>query len=302
MITTNNNPPLVSVAILTYNQEEFLREALETVLSQNYSNIQIVVGDDCSTDGTQAMLKEYEKNYPGKFVLHLAEKNSGITRNSNIIHKSCTGKYIAWLGGDDLFNPGKLEKQVAFLEANPDHNIVYHNLDVFESPSGKHLFYFNNRRNTYTGNVKMLIKHGTFNGACSTMVRRSASPQYGFDESIPVASDWLYWVEHLAKGGKIGYINEVLGKYRRHDKNVTSGISAHAPQGYIDLLTTCKILQQKYPQYQKEINHRLSIIYRTGRKYCYFKNLVKSLRYNIFNLPAGAVLAIHLLSFKKVKL
>ena len=73
MITTNNNPPLVSVAILTYNQEEFLREALETVLSQNYSNIQIVVGDDCSTDGTQAMLKEYEKNYPGKFVLHLAE-------------------------------------------------------------------------------------------------------------------------------------------------------------------------------------------------------------------------------------
>jgi glycosyltransferase involved in cell wall biosynthesis len=298
----NNDLPLVSIAIITYNQKDFLKDAVESVLAQTYKNIEIVVGDDCSPDGSQEMLREYDKKYPGKFVLQLAEKNIGITGNSNAVHHACTGKYIAWLGGDDLFNPDKIEKQVAFMEAHHDHNIVYHNLDVFESPSGKHLFFFNNKSNTYTGDVRTMIKHGTFNGACSTMVRHSASPAYGFDSDIPLASDWLYWIEHLINGGKIGYINEVLGKYRRHNKNVTSGVSEHAPQGYLDLLKTCEILQQKYPQYQKEINHRLSIIYRTGRKYGYVENLIKSLKHNIFNFPAAAVLAIHLLSFKKIKL
>lgn len=298
----NNNLPLVSVAIITYNQKDFLRDAIESVLDQTYPNVEIVVGDDCSQDGTQEMLRKYEQKYSGKFVLKLAEKNIGITGNSNVVHHACTGKYIAWLGGDDLFNPDKLEKQVAFMEANPDYNIVYHNLDVFESPSGKHLFYFNNKSNCYIGNVRTLIKHGTFNGACATMVRHVASPDYGFDPDIPLASDWLYWIEHLINGGKIGYINEVMGKYRRHNKNVTSGLSEHAPQGYLDLLKTCEILKQKYPQYQKEVKHRLSIIYRTGRKYSYAQNLIKSLRHNIFNLPAAVVLGIYLFSFKKIKL
>lgn len=297
----NNNLPLVSVAIITYNQKDFLRDAVESVLNQTYTNVEIVVGDDCSQDGTQEMLRKYEQKYPGKFVLKLAEKNIGITGNSNAVHHACTGKYIAWLGGDDLFSPDKLEKQVAFMEANSDFNIVYHNLDVFASPSGRHLFYFTNRKNAYTGDVRILIKYGTFNGACSTMVRHSASPDYGYDARLPVASDWLYWVEHLAKGGKIGYINEVLGKYRRHDKNVTSGESPFAKQGYLDHIKTCEIVLEKYPQYAKEVKFRYSEVYRAGRHYGYSKYLLKSMQNNPFNFMAIAMLGLHIVSFGRFK-
>ena len=294
--------PLVSVAIITYNQKEFLKLAIESVLLQDYKPIEIVVGDDCSTDGTQQMLKVYQQKYPGTFIIKLSEKNDGITSNSNAVHFACTGKYIAWLGGDDLMLPTKITKQVAFLESNPDFNIVYHNLDAFDSQTGKHLYFFNSRNSPHTGNITQLIKYGTFNGACATMIRRSASPANGFDERIPVASDWLYWVEHLSRGGKIGYINEVLGRYRKHEKNVSNPNSEKAPQGNIDTFETCNILLQRYPEYKKIIDYRLSVFYRTLRKYDYKMNLLQSLKYNLFNIPSFIMLSVYFLSFKKIKL
>ena len=106
-----SNMPLVSVAIITYNQKEYLRECIESILEQDYDNIEIVVSDDCSTDGTQEMLKEYDRKYPNKFVLKLSDKNQGITQNSNLAHFACSGKYIAWMGGDDLMLPEKIKKK-----------------------------------------------------------------------------------------------------------------------------------------------------------------------------------------------
>ena len=294
--------PLVSVAIITYNQKDFLKEAIQSVLTQDYEPIEIVIGDDCSTDGTQEMLFQYQQKYPTKFILKFSSKNAGITSNSNTVHFACTGKYIAWLGGDDLMLPQKISKQVAFMELQPAYNLVYHNLDIFDSYTNSHIRNYNNHKNSYTGELTQLIKHGTFNGACSTMVRRSASPVYGFDERIPVASDWLYWIEHLANGGKIGYINEVLGKYRRHNKNVSNHNSELAPQGYIDTIETCKILLQRYPGYKKIINYRLSILHRDLRKYNYRKNLLKSIRYNPLNITSSILLGINFVTFGKIKM
>jgi len=294
--------PLVSIAIITYNQKDFLKEAIQSVLQQNYEPIEIVIGDDCSTDGTQPMLLEFEKKYPGKFIIKLSSKNSGITTNSNKVHFACNGKYIAWLGGDDLMLPGKISKQVAFMESHPTYNIVYHNLEIFDSYTGNHIRFYNNTRNSYTGDITKTIKYGTFNGACATMVRRAASPGYGFDERIPVASDWLYWIEHLANGGKIGFINEVLGKYRRHNNNVSNPDSKQALQGYLDTIETCNFLLQKYPGYTRMINYRLSVFHRDLRKHDYIKNLLKSLRYNPFNVSSAILLAIHLVTFKRIKI
>lgn len=297
-----NELPLVSVAIITYNQKEFLREAIESVLIQDYKPLEIVIGDDFSTDGTQEMLKNYQNIYPGIFILKLASQNSGITTNSNAVHFACTGKYIAWLGGDDIMLPGKISKQVKFMETHSNYNLVYHNLDVFDSFTGKHLHYYNSAKSCFTGDVTQLIKHGTFNGACATMTRHSAAPDYGFDTRIPVASDWLYWIEHLKNGGKIGYINEVLGRYRRHDKNVSNPNSEQAPQGYSDTIETCNILLEIFPQYKRYINFRLSVFHRGLRKYDYSKNLVKSIKYNTLNIISIIMLAIYVSSLKKIKI
>mgnify|MGYP000507135859 CR=1 FL=1 len=97
----------------------------------------IVIADDCSIDGTQEMLSEYVLKYPNKFILKLSNINQGITKNSNLAHFACTGKYIAWMGGDDLMFQGKIRKQVNYMEKNPECRICYHNLDVFQSETNK---------------------------------------------------------------------------------------------------------------------------------------------------------------------
>lgn len=220
------NRPLVSVAIVTYNQKKYLKECIESVLAQDYNNFEIVVADDASQDGTQRMLKEYDKKYPHKFKLVLSKKNQGISANSNNALFECEGKYIAWLAGDDLFLPGKITKQVEFMESNPELVLSYHNIDVFASDTGKTLYYFNDIYSKYEGSVDLIIEHGTFMGGCSVMVLRETCPKC-FNSKIPVANDWLFWIE-TCYNGKIGYIDEVLSKYRRHKNNISKLINYNA--------------------------------------------------------------------------
>ena len=298
----NKNNPLVSVAIITYNQKDFLKDAIESVLLQNYEPLQIVVGDDGSIDGTHILLLNFQKQYPNKFNLYLGNSNIGVTNNANIVQEKCNGKYIAWLGGDDLMLPTKIQKQVSFLENNPTYNIVYHNLDVFDSNTGKHLYNYNNPKDKYTGDQRNLIKHGTFNGACSSMYRISAAPIPAFNPALPVASDWLYSVNHLAEGGKIGFIDEVLGRYRRHENNVSNSSSPYAKQGIIDTFKTAEILLATYPEQKKNIDYWYSTYYRGRRNENYIGNLKKSISYDKLNFKSLGLLFLYILSFKKIKL
>jgi glycosyltransferase involved in cell wall biosynthesis len=248
--------PLVSIAILSYNQIKYLKECLESCLEQDYPNIEIVVSDNGSTDGTKEMLLDYDADYPGKFILKFSKKNRGITNSSNVANFSCNGKYIAWMYGDDLLLPGKISKQVKYMEERPECSICYHNLEVFDSDTGKVLSYFNENIKL-DGDIKTAIRYGTFNGACSNMVRKDKTPENGFNILIPVASDWLYWIETLASGGTINYIDEVLGRYRRHVGNVTA-ISTEIRQNEVDHLLTCQLLLALYPHYSSDIFFRYS--------------------------------------------
>jgi glycosyltransferase involved in cell wall biosynthesis len=269
-------------------------------LVQNYEPLEIVIADDGSTDGTVELLYSYLEEYPNIFRLQLSKENIGISKNSNLAHFACKGKYIAWMGGDDLMLPGKLKKQVLFMEKNPDCNISYHNLDVFLSGSNTSLFLMNSKKNTYEGGIEVMIKYGCFNGACSTMVRGEATPHHGFDERIPIASDWLFWVESLSAGGKIRYIDEVLGRYRRHDNNVTNkkGYSAD-----LDHLNSCNILLTKFPHLYSVIIFRYSELLR-GLRYKESKSYLIWLKASIllgFNWRSVVLTCLHILSFGRVR-
>jgi glycosyltransferase involved in cell wall biosynthesis len=289
--------PSVSVAIITYNQREFLRECIDSVLNQDYPNFEIVVADDASTDGTQEMLKEYDIKNPGKFVLCLGRNNRGITANSNAAHFACTGKYIAWMGGDDLMLPGKLSQQVAFMEKSPEYVMCYHDLEVFESRSQKTLRLFSETARPRTGSLKELLRYGTFMGACSVMIRRSNAPKRGFDPRVPIASDWLYYVRAAQSGGKIGYLPSVLGKYRRHSDNVTNksdfqGIENSSQQ---DHFISAAIMLSEFPEYSEDIRSRMADLLYSSRV---FSNRRKARAY-VFS-----ALRLHfsLLSFARVLL
>ncbi|MBN2350556.1 MAG: glycosyltransferase [Bacteroidales bacterium] len=295
------NPVRVSVAIITYNQKEFIQECIESVLNQDYPNIEIVVADDGSSDGTQGIVKEYASKYPDKFVCKLSENNKGITKNSNLAHFACTGKYIAWMGGDDIMLPGKIKKQVEHMENHPECSVCYHNLEVFDSDTGDLMFYSNDLNRHFEGKMRIPARYGTFNGACSTMVRRADTPPGGFDERILIASDWLYWVETLANGAEIQYIDEVLARYRRHKNSVTN---RNIDENFTDHFLSSLIMLNKYPQLRKDVYYRMSRKYRQYAKYRkedYIKFLFISMKFSFYYKNIISIL-LYYLSFKKVRI
>lgn len=238
----------VSILIVTYNQEDFIYETIMSAVNQSYENTEIVVTDDCSTDGAPIIIKKLAQKYKNiKFIQ--PSVNLGVTGNSNFGLSQCDGDFVSFLGGDDLYLKDKVKEQVAFMESNPKCDVSYHNLDVFDSKTNKTIRLFNDPRKRIEGDVKTVIKLGTFNGASSCMVRKSCIPNHLFDVSVPFASDWLFWVECLSKGGEIRYINKVLGRYRRHLNNVTT---LNKPQCTKDLFFSCAIILERYPQFTYE--------------------------------------------------
>lgn len=269
--------PLASILIITYNQRHFLRETIDSCLRQSYGNIEIVIADDGSTDGTQALLVEYKDKYPSLIKLCLATENKGITKNSNNGLKLCSGKYIAFLGGDDLMMPEKIKKQVDFMESHPECDICYHKLEVFDSDSNQII----SIRDVKHRPLKFLdaLKLGTINGGSSTLVRSSSAPTAGFRETLLVASDWMYWLDTLRGGGLMIGLPEVLGKYRRHDMNVTNRTNPGVRQNIIDTLNTCTIVMIENPEFANAALKKFSAIILFFRKEDgYFSTMVRSLK------------------------
>lgn len=294
----NKQELLVSVLMLTYNHKDFISQSLESIIMQNYNNIEIIIGDDASTDKTQEILKEYQKKYPDIIKLILHPTNLGITKNSNSVLNECNGKYIFFLAGDDLMLPGKIQKQVEFMEKNHQCSLCYHSLEVFDSDTNQTLFYSYAKK---MGTIKEVIKDGTFFGSCSVVLRAKDIPKKGYDNRIPIASDWLICIDTLVNDGTVEYIDEVLGRHRRHSGNITKIRKDYNNE--IDLLNTCNIAMLNYPQYAKEALYRYSEIlasmrFRDEDKYLHFLKL--SLKVN-FRLKYFVCFFLYIFSFGKIK-
>ncbi len=130
----NEDRIAVSVICVTYNHEKYIREALDSILMQQTDfEFEIRIGEDCSTDGTRDILKEYEKKYPGRFHMYYREKNLGATKNEYELFMDARGKYIAALELDDIWtDPLKLQKQFDFMESNEEYIGVSHDFDIID--------------------------------------------------------------------------------------------------------------------------------------------------------------------------
>lgn len=254
------NQPLVSICVITYNQKQFIHETLASVLNQDYANIEIVVADDGSTDGTAAIILDYSRQYPNKIVPLIGGPNLGITGNSNRGLMACKGKYIAFLGGDDIFLPHKLSKQVEWLEADDARILCYHDIEYFDSISGKRLGSGFEKSKPRSGGSDLLVKHGLFFGGSTVMVRNPRHLNIIFNADIPVASDWLFWFEVVEKNkGKLGFIEGVYARYRRHAASVT----ARGDHGLHDMLETVAVMRT-YHKYGYECSQMEAQIYFLG--------------------------------------
>ena len=124
----------VSVPMITYNHERFIAQAIEGVLMQQTDfGVELVIGEDCSTDGTRAIVRHYGERYPERIRLLLPERNRGGLANAVATFNACRGQYIAPCEGDDYWtDPLKLQKQVGFLEAHPDYVLCHHDAIIVD--------------------------------------------------------------------------------------------------------------------------------------------------------------------------
>ena len=218
------SPYLVSVRLMVYNHEAYIREAIEGILKQKTTfPIEVVVGDDFSTDNSLAIISEYE-NTPHIHFKILERKvgedywqnrqKIGRLHNFYNILENCSGKYIALLDGDDHWtDPYKLQKQVDFLEKNSDFSICFHNLEILNQIDKK-TSSITNSNEKEVSDILDLAKKGNFMFTASVLFKK---PKNGFPnwlEELPIGDYPLHL--YNAQFGKIKFLDEVMGVYRIH--------------------------------------------------------------------------------------
>ena len=238
--------PLVSVSLICYNQKNYIKQALDSVLMQKTNfKYEIVLSDDCSTDGTNLICEEYASRYPDKIRLIKHEHNLGGVKNYLENYKLCNGKYISYLEGDDFYlDPYKLQKQVDFLEENEDYVICCSHVEKIDE-HGKFLGQLlENMNDTYT--VEKLCE-GDFIATPTCMVRNhliDEVPKWLYEFN---GCDWTFDIVN-AQYGKIKFMNEKLGAYRVHSSGTWSKLSLKQQcKEFINLATKVdKYLNYKY--------------------------------------------------------
>lgn len=210
--------PKVSIIVPTYNAANFIEECLDSIINQSYKNIEVIVSDDFSTDGTQKILEKYRSN--SNFVLKFNKKNIGVTANANQCLAHCKGKYISLFAGDDIMLKDKIRLQVNYMMRDPDITISYHPVELFDSETNKSLFITNQSSlHTPLNFIELISK--PIPGPMSIMIRRDSLPAGGFNEAFPNASEWLLYIEISAKG-KLGFLPKTLVRYRKHDNQFSN--------------------------------------------------------------------------------
>lgn len=217
--------PWVSVLIPVYNQERFIQESLVSVLEQDYSRLKVVVADNASTDETPRIIASLAKRYPERLVPIFGTKTVSVTENGNRAFKACRGKYLAFFAGDDIMLPGKIAVQVKRLEENPQMAVCGHDVEIFDSETGKCIELYSKRHPLGAGGLREMILGKIYVPYCSAMLRFSCVPPQGSDERLPVFSDGLLMAQAaLAMGPdvvSVGCVPGTWAKYRRHADNLT---------------------------------------------------------------------------------
>lgn len=236
----NSNSPKVSIFMISYNQATLIEEAVLSCLAQDYSNIEIVISDDGSTDGTAEILAAFKDKHPDKINLILNPVNQGIVKNSNVALSNCSGEFVAFMGGDDILYPTKISRQVEAFIADPEVVFCYHPCHILKN--GVITGTVGDRaKDVVTNFYEMMANYGAQIPGPVPMVARAAIPAGGFNEKISTACDWLLFIEISSKG-KVIRLDEVLSIYRKHDNNIGHKIFSYAD----NFLQTLDLVEEKY--------------------------------------------------------
>lgn len=208
--------PLVSIALCTYNGEKFLREQLNSIVHQTYSKLELIIVDDCSSDGTLDILNEYAREY--SFIkVHKNEVNLGYIRNFEKALKLCSGNLIALSDQDDIWHLNKIEKLV---NAIGDNLMIYHDSEFVDQNGHSLNKKMSDIMNLYRGNEPEAFIFFNCISGHSVLMKKELR-----DEILPFPNAYFHdwWIAYVATNlGSIDYLNETLVNYRQHETTDTN--------------------------------------------------------------------------------
>lgn len=226
--------PLISVSMITYNHEDFIARAIEGVLLQEVDvPIELVIGEDCSTDATRDAVLTYQKKYPDIIRVIISEMNVGAIENDKRTNMACRGKYVAFCEGDDYWtDPYKLQKQVDFLEANPAYGLVHTDCDHLYQASGKIIKNINKTlKKKFSANLNPFLgllvrEYHLF--TCTVMMRKqlliNAMSTEIFCNPNNLMGDTPVWID-IAVNSKLHYIPVSTAVYRKRINSASKPVS-----------------------------------------------------------------------------
>ena len=209
------NNPLVSVCLITYNQENYIQKAIKSIFDQEVGfPIEVIISNDCSSDNTHQKIEEILKDATNGLVVRYYnhKDNLGMMRNFSFAINECKGKYIAYFEGDDYWDyPKKLQTQVDFLEQNPDFAICCHNVRFLENEKFINEIYLDkiNIKDKFT--LEDLAKHNIV-PTLTAVFRNTSDKLPSWILESPIGDLPMFMM--VAKHGKIKYINEKWAVYR----------------------------------------------------------------------------------------
>ncbi|MCB9046937.1 MAG: glycosyltransferase [Chitinophagales bacterium] len=269
MVTNENYKPKVAVFVVTYNHENYIAKALESIVAQKTDfQYKVFIGEDYSTDKTREICLSYKNEYPQIIELILHSQNIGSRNNAQLVYKACFdsgAEYIAMCEGDDYWiDDYKLQKQVDFLDLNPEFSLCFHDVKVL-SDEKLDVNPINYSKDVY--DIYDIANDNVIN-TVSVLWRKSMIDGVASYIQISILDYYLYMC--LAKKGKIKYIPEVMAVYRLHNTGMWSGKSIEKQyQVKIDLFKS--FLKDDFDSKVKDIlRERLcdmyATLYKRGKK------------------------------------
>ncbi len=231
---SNTTKPRVSVLLVTYNHEKYIRQALDGVMMQKTDfDFEVVVADDCSQDKTLAIIEEYAPDNLNLRVLP-TERNLGITRNYQRGFAACRGEYVAVLEGDDFWiSPTKLKSLVAFLDQHPECAFCFHRFLIHDetssSFSAQPLLEIGSEFALFT--AAQLASDNFIGNFSACVYRRELIDQLDPALFEMKVYDWMLNIM-VAQAGMIGYLPMIMSIYRAHPAGAWSGktLAEHRPE------------------------------------------------------------------------
>jgi glycosyltransferase involved in cell wall biosynthesis len=231
-----NSKPMVSVIMIFFNEEKFIEEAIASVLAQTYEHWELLLVDDGSTDSSTEIALRYAQQYPEKihYLEHENHQNRGMSATRNLGISEAKGEYLAFLDGDDIYLPHKLEQQVTILNSQPEAIMVYGRTMDWFSWTGKPediqrdvISKLGVKTNTLIKSPLLfnliLQRQASSPCTCSVLIRRKIIAEVGgFVESFRgLYEDQVFFSKMLLKSSAYA-VDECWDKYRRHPKSCCS--------------------------------------------------------------------------------